>query len=349
MNCASKSEVSRGIAPLRPKTQIGLSLIELMVALIIGLFLIIGAVTVYNQSRNAYRTTEAVARLQETARYAFDVLEPEIRMANYWGFNNRADYIEDRATVGQAEPGNLATFDTELDYCGDNFAIDLDNYLTGSDDGYDLTCDAFNKAPRAGSDVLVVRRAAELPSNSIEANRAYLQTSRLRGTLFVPEKDCADAKACDQIPTGYAPPQSRTHELVVSAYYVADDSTGRDGLPSLRRKRLSLLTGGSAAAVYPDDEIVPGVEDMQVRFGIDTDGDTNVDEYRNPEDVPAGAAVISATIWLRIRAEEPDFTFSDGNTYQYADMPAAYDPAGDDEHFRRIVVSKTLQLRNTRR
>jgi type IV pilus assembly protein PilW len=328
--------------------QAGLSLIELMVALVIGLFLIVGAVSVYQQARNAYRTTEAVARVQETARYAFDILEPELRMANYWGFNSRADYIEERATVGQAEPVSLAGFDAQLDYCGDNFAINLDDYLDGSDDSYTLTCAATGTAS-ATSDVLVVRRAAEQASTSIVANRVYLQTSRLRGTLFVPGAACADLTACSEIPAGYAPPQSRTHELFVSGYYVSEDSTGRPGFPSLRRKRLAAINGGSAALVYPDEEIIPGVEDMQVRFGVDTNGDTNVDQYVEPGSVAAGDAVISATVWLRVRANEPDFTYTDTDSYQYADMAAAWTPDDDEEHFRRLVVSKTLQLRNTRR
>lgn len=319
-----------------------------MVALVIGLFLIAGAVSVYQQARNAYRTTEAVARVQETARYAFDVLEPELRMANYWGFNSRADYIEDRATDGQPEPASLDDFDAQLDYCGDNFAINLDDYLDGSDDSYGLTCGEFGTA-NGSSDVLVVRRVAEQPSTSILADRVYVQTSRLRGTLFVPAADCADVTACAAIPAGYAPPQSRTHELLVSAYYVSQDSTGRDGFPSLRRKRLAAIDGGSAAAVYPDEEIIPGVEDIQVRFGVDTNGDTNVDAYVDPGEVDVGDAVISATVWLRVRAEEPDFTYTDTNSYQYADMEAAWTPDDDEEHFRRIVVSKTLQLRNTRR
>ena len=46
----------------------GLSLIELMVALTIGSLLIIGAVSVYVQSRTTYRINETVARMQENAR-----------------------------------------------------------------------------------------------------------------------------------------------------------------------------------------------------------------------------------------------------------------------------------------
>ncbi len=74
----------------------GVSLIELMVSLVIGSLLIIGAVTVYMQSRNTYRTNESAARLQETARYALDVIEPDVRMAGFWGLTNRPEYVENR-------------------------------------------------------------------------------------------------------------------------------------------------------------------------------------------------------------------------------------------------------------
>ncbi len=58
----------------RKRLMAGVSLIELMVSLVIGSMLIIGAVTVYMQSRNTYRTNESAARLQETARYVLDVI-----------------------------------------------------------------------------------------------------------------------------------------------------------------------------------------------------------------------------------------------------------------------------------
>lgn len=342
--------MSKSRSSLRPR-QTGLSLIELMVALVIGLFLIIGAVSVYQQARNAYRTTEAVARVQETARYAFDILEPEIRMASYWGFNSRPDYVEGRAAPGAGVPAELAAYAAKLPTCGDNFAINLDEYLsgrngTGAAGGYNLTCAAYQNAPKVGADVLIVRRAAEQNSDSIEADRLYLQTSRLRGTLFVPAADCADVVSCTEIPAGYAPPQSRTHELDVSAYYVALNSTDRAGFPSLRRKRLTAMT---AANIFQDEEVIPGVEDMQVRFGVDTNGDTNADQYVDANNIPGGSAVVSATVWLRVRAEEPDFTFQDTDSYQYADMAAAWTPNDAESRFRRLVVSKTIQLRNSRR
>ena len=61
--------------------------------------------------------------------------------------------------------------------------------------------------------------------------------------------------------------------------------------------------------------------------------------------MPAGASVISATIWLRVRSEDREVGHVDGKSYQYADK-AAWTPPNDG--YRRIVVSKTITLRNTR-
>jgi type IV pilus assembly protein PilW len=317
--------------------QRGVSLIELMVALVIGLFLIFGAVTVYQKSRATLRTTEAVARLQEVARLAFDVLEADVRMASYWGLNNRAELIVNRAAPGQELPAPFSAGQGAIiSQCSSNWGINLDEYIAGSNNGYTLGCAATGTASGA-SDTLVIRRAADAAPASLDLNRIYLQTSRIQGTLFVP--GCTDPKSAACVPAAYLPPASQSRALVVHAYYVSTGSTVRADVPALRRKSLGTLGAGTA-----DDEIVAGVEDVQVRFGIDTNGDANVDLYANPGAVPASAAVISATLWLRVRSEDREFGHVDGNSYQYADI-TTFTPA---DNYRRIVVSKTIQLRNTR-
>ena len=91
-------------------------------------------------------------------------------------------------------------------------------------------------------------------------------------------------------------------------YYVSSRSTNRNDVPSLRRKRFANANGAPGNA-FIDEEIVPGVEDLQVRLGIDTNGDTNIDQYVNAGAVPANSVVVSATIWLRIRAEEREIGY----------------------------------------
>lgn len=349
------------------RLQSGFSLIELMAALLLGLFLTIGAVTIYQQSRSTFRTTEAVARLQEVARLAFDVLEADVRMANHWGLNNRAEFIVNRAssTAGLPAPFTTTPVDqgVRISQCGaayGNWAIDLDRYIDGSNDSYALTCGAFGGAASTASDTLVIRRAAEAAPTTLDPDRVYLQTSRIQGTLFVPSSSCTDPASAACIPAAYEPLASQSRALVVHAYYVSTRSTLRADIPSLRRKTFGNVNAATATGAITDEEIVPGVEDMQVCLGVDTDGDTDIDAYANPGAVAASASVVSATIWLRIRSEGRDPSGVDANSYvpvptddatarthcgPVAVMTAGFTPG---DRYRRIVVSKTLQLRNTR-
>jgi type IV pilus assembly protein PilW len=81
-----------------------MTLIELMVALAIGMFLMIGAITVFMQSRTTFRVTESLARMQENGRFALEALEPDIRMAHYWGLSTMTTSVTNRVAPAA---GNL--------------------------------------------------------------------------------------------------------------------------------------------------------------------------------------------------------------------------------------------------
>jgi type IV pilus assembly protein PilW len=158
------------------------------------------------------------------------------------------------------------------------------------------------------------------------------------------------------------------HDFVVRAYYVARDSVGQRDFPALRVKS---LTRSGAGASFDEDEVMPGVEDLQVQFGIDTDtGDRDNDgtpdgavaagsegapdasgqatRYVNPDfvDLPR-VQVVAVRVWLRIRADEPEVGFDDAQTYRYADV--VYTPGGAERRFRRVLMSRTVAVRNARR
>lgn len=64
-----------------PRRQLGLTLVELMVALVLGL-VVIGAVTnLFLTNRQTYRTTENLARMQENLRFAFELMARDVREA----------------------------------------------------------------------------------------------------------------------------------------------------------------------------------------------------------------------------------------------------------------------------
>jgi type IV pilus assembly protein PilW len=329
----------------------GVGLIELMVAMVIGLFLIFGAVRIFQQSQTAFKTSESVARLQEVGRLALAVVEADLRMAGYWGLNNRAEYIINRAGPGAGLPSNFtSTQGTSINSCGganSNWAINLDQYVVASNGTYPYTTNCTVPtdagAYQAGTDVLTVRRAASSAPATLDADRIYIQTSRIQGTMFVPSSGCTAPTNPACVPAAYSPPASQSRELIVHAYYVATQSTMRTDVPSLRRKSFTNVNAPANSIV--DEEVVPGVEDLQIMFGVDTDGDSNIDDYVTPlSSIPAGTTVVSAQVWMRIRAEDPEQGFKDTKIYTYPGAPTT----APNDKYRRIVISKTIQLRNQR-
>jgi len=316
--------------------QSGMTLVELLVALAIGSFLMIGAFQVYNQSRQAFIINESIARVQETAQFAMDTVEADLRMASNWGQHSRGVAIEGRSLLGNANPNGLA----EPAACGAGWALDLANPVAGSNNAYGLACAATGTGgAQANSDVVTTRRTTVLPT-ALNAARLQVQTTRIQGALF-------DDGA---VPGGFSAADSETHDLLVNSYYVAASSTLIPGVPTLRRK--SLVSVGGAPAIT-DLEVAPGVENMQLQFGVDVDDDNTVDRYVNPGDailtpgaagfIP-GAHVITARIWLVVRGITIETGIQD--TVNYAPGDVVLGTYNDS--IRRMQVSKTILLRNAR-
>jgi type IV pilus assembly protein PilW len=311
---------------MRSRSQQGFSLIELMVALVIGSLLIAGTVFVYIQSRNSYGVNETVARLQETARYAMSVVEPDIRMSSYWGLINDPELVNNRAR--QTDPVAAVAPGAAANVCGNNFAVDLYTTVEGTDNIYNLPCAAGpSGAARPLADTLTIRRATGVAA-APTAGRLQLYTTRTVGQIF-------NAAAAP----GPLAPLGRVNDLIVNAYYVSRDSDERAGLPSLRRKQLGAGPG------FVDQEIIPGIEDMQVQFGIDPTGlNGTATRYVNPDDaIPAASQVVAVRVWFLVRSPDPEVGFTDNRVYNYGNR-VNYTP---NDGFRRVLFTRTIQVRNS--
>lgn len=322
---------------------LGFTLVELMVALAIGSVLLIGATTIYVQGRSTFRVTETVSRLQEDARYVIDTLEPDIRMASYFGLHSRPGRIKGRATPLEPVPPGLGVSDD----CGTNWSINLVEFASGDNNGYGWnTCPAFGNGAQPDSDTLVIRRGAEDPDLVPASGTLYVQAARFQ------ESQIFEGPI---VPAGYNNVTSASYRLISNGYYVSQSSDADSTVPSLRMKT---LVGTAAGPAVIDQEILPGVEDMQIQFGVDTDAvDTanrgSVNRYVNPGDpiidptdplFDDDAEIIAVRIWLRIRSDLTENGFFDTTNYVYADQ----DVGPFNDSFRRIVVSKTIFLRNAR-
>jgi type IV pilus assembly protein PilW len=83
MRCNVFSSVTPGIAPRTryPSRQTGLTLVELMVAITIGLIVLLAVGSIYLSSRQTYRVQEDNARVQEAGKYALEVIGRSIKQA----------------------------------------------------------------------------------------------------------------------------------------------------------------------------------------------------------------------------------------------------------------------------
>ena len=262
------------------KANAGFSLVELMVAAMLVALATGSALTLVAQGRRAHRTAEARARLEETARAALDLLAYEVRNAGYLGLLPPGTPVEGSTPVGQSSPPGLATSDG----CVQSLALDLGSPLAGADGAYAAAAGLPVGCPPspsgravAGSDTLVLRRAAVSPSTP-SAGRLQLETTRRRGRLL------SDGM-------GHLGPGAAFHDVEVSVFYVSEDSTGSPGRPSLRRKRLI----GGASPAFQDEELVAGIGDLQVEAELaPADGlSLPAESYVPIGDVPDGARILA--------------------------------------------------------
>jgi type IV pilus assembly protein PilW len=318
----------------------GMTLIELMVAMTIGSVLMVGALTVYTQSRANYQTADSIARLQENLRFALDTLEPDVRLAQFWGLTNEPLTIQTAGVQVSCAGADNATA-TDL-------ALGLGKAVEGFEDPLALGCSVTDA--RANSDVLVVRHASARTATE-DAGQVQIISDTSGGILFD-----------NGIKPAGRDPEAQVRDVIANAYYVSNTSQFSSAfdsdLPSLRR--LSLVKG-PGGGVLQDQEIIPGVENLQVQFGVDTDGNNEVDRYVDSDHdmVTEGAAgflpdaqIIAVRLWLLVRSEtnETGQAFKDEKTYATPDADfGPISPAADADYpqeFRRMALSTTIYLRN---
>ena len=171
--------------------------------------------------------------------------------------------------------------------CGINFAVDLAEVVQGSNNTYAIGNGALACEPTASAggasesaDTLTLRHAS-LVTTAARAGRMQLYSSAR--AAHAPLLLFADGRA-----PGPIDDEHEVRDLEVRTWYVANNSVDRPAWPALRVKSLTETRG---AAQFRDEEIMPGVEDLQVQFIVayEVDGEQRVrflapDNVRNPGD-----------------------------------------------------------------
>lgn len=297
--------------------QRGLSLVELMVAMLLSLLLLSGVVTIFMGNRETFKVQDALARVQETGRYGIQILVRDLRQAGYEGCDNWAQ----------------VSFENMLNDAANSGCSGLDpDFFGGAVRGYDAVTSSWNEvarkvspAPASSSDIIELNVAEPMGisvTHHPDENSASIHAtpySNLAADDIILITDCRNA-AVFQITniqnvssnrstvvhnqTSQACPGNATQRLgkkytgaqVVRLknriYYVA---TGAGGEPTLYR-----VDNGGAA-----QELAEGVEALDFTFGTDTDSDHIVDgDFKTASAVSNWGQVIAIKVTLVVRSKE---------------------------------------------
>lgn len=303
--------------------QLGISVIEIMIAVAISLILLAGIMQIFLSNKHTYRVQEAFSRLQENGRYGIQFLTKDLRMAGFFGC---ASAIE--------EPNNL------VDFNNDDNPDDVAGFSGNGLSGYqysDLPL-ALNSSTNLttadvlpNTDILQIKRGSNTGiyvKENVLTKKANIKLDPVLATgvfnqndiLFITDCEAADIFAATGISTlgsGTTPSLTIAHaensnltqflskvydnnaevmKLVSHLYYIGNNSAN---VPTLFRASL----GNNATIIK--EELVEGVENMQLMYGVDTNDDNVADKYFVDSDLVTDfTQVLNVRITLKIQTIE---------------------------------------------
>jgi type IV pilus assembly protein PilW len=332
---------------INSKYQQGFSLLEVFVALAIGLVIFAGVLSVFVGMRTTTTETSNYGELQENGRFAVSLLTGDLLRQDLWG-----DYTGtfDLASISPVPvaPGN------DCNGGGVNngsfpLAIGTFRTLWGQTitaAGLDpLGCfpSAADTKTKVGSDVVQFKRVLAAPFAAVTAGEShyYLTANTNSGTVLT-----------NLIATTVA--NARSWQYQHHVYYVREEKQGSDYVPVLMQGRLVNYN-------MKFEPIIDGIEMIRFMYGVDLDDDGIVDAFIsagnmtdalwdhkggtdnvNNTNKSLSTRILAVKVYVLARNVLPDNKYTDTKTYQLGDVLV---PAQND-HYRRLLFSSTITLHN---
>jgi len=346
--------------------QTGLSLVELMVALALSATLILGIFTVYVDSSQTARLSTSLARIQESGRIGIDIVSRDMRMVAFQGC---ADPNDVSMRIIANNPPTADFFSTTLR----GWEVDDANWASGTEfDERPIEASAV-----VGSDVISIQRGQTIDvtvTGNMSASNANIQVAGTEINSFskndiVLISDCENADLfritsdpssgtwahANNVNTDNRLGQAYNQNATImrfssNVYFVAD--TGRDDIQgndirALYRGSNSMVN--SATPSFPVDELVEGVESMQIEYGEILP--TNNIRYETADNVTDMSRVVAVRIGLLISNADQVRDTEDTSSYAMpGEVVTKASGAGpvthpEDTRLRRTFAS-TVALRN---
>ena len=323
----------------------GFTLVELMVSILIGLILLAVMGLAFLSNKQSYRAQDSSAQMQENGRYAIEVLTRDIRLAGYWGgFEHKVDSGKIIFPTGTIDPTTFGCDATNWAKMASQRIYGLND--TNNDTSVTGNYSAATCIPALpNGDVIVVRHASPntFTTAELKTDGLYLKSDIDEMALFTGITPPTEAK----LGTPFQDPNT-LQRVIANAYFlgnslvVCSDGGPTPGGPLLGLKRIGST---NATPVGPREEIIGGVEDFQVMYGVDNTNDGTADLYVNASALVDWPNVVSVRIWLLLRAACGESGYANTSTYT---NPSGVATTIASDSIRRQVFTTTIFLRNPR-
>ncbi len=339
------------------RLQSGMTLIELMVSITIGLFLVAGLATLIASQSGARAEIDKSGRMIENGRYAIQTIAADVQMAGFWGEQSTLPAAP--ATLPNPCSSTLAGAQNILEA----YPLHVQGYNDLATLPANLAACIFNFKPE--TDILVVRRADvdEIVPAAAIAGQTYMQTGLTSGGYAFETRMATGNDASFTLLKKDLVTLGALRKVLVHIYYISQCSepvsgncAGADGgtpLPTLKRVDLTVAGGAPAMTTV---SLAEGIENMQIEYGSDTDndgapnGDYGNGDFVNGTAAPAAAMtvadwpnVMSLNIHLLARTADASVGYQDTKTYKLGSNPAT---TATNDRFKRHVFSQTVQFVN---
>ncbi|TVP14986.1 PilW family protein [Shewanella sp. KCT] len=314
------------------RNQSGMSLVELMVALVISLFLSAGIFTMFSMSSSNVTTTSQFNQLQENGRIALAIMERDISQLAFMGDMTGTDFIVGtNTTISSAAVPNDCIGGGVNNATLPNGTASHFRRVWGYEAGVSGTSFSCLTGVNENTDVLQIKRLVG-PNTLVPNNGSshYVATTSSQAIFFT-------GNQVTPVLTN-----SRFWEYQHHIYFVKNDGT----VPVLRRRTLSVANG-----MNNEEQLVEGIENLRILYGVDDDGDDIPNRY-----VPVGSVntvmwdnqsfqrIVALKVFLLVRSVDQDPSYTNDTQYQLGDKTITI--LEDQKHFRRKVMSTTVMLEN---
>ncbi len=322
------------------RKQHGLSLIELMIAIGLSMVLTLGIIQIFISSKQTSQVQNALGRLQDNARFALDLLAHDIRMAGQLGCdssitpaNNTSLTPFNNGIMGYETPPALS-IELIVDHAGNPSNADI---IAGTDAIVVISA-ATNTIP-VSQTASIITAANNGAFGGIETGEPLLISDCKTADIFIANKAVDDTTLNTNFNNNYAS-FSQLTALNYKAYYIREDNNNRRNL----YRSIVNHNGGGAAAGIDTEPLLEGVENMQILYGEDMNGDGSAIRYVDADNVGNMNNVTSVRIHLLLATLEDNLA-SEPQSYWFAGQLIV--PAGNSED-RRLFRSftTTIKLRN---